>query len=79
VLGALETLNKGDLSEMAVAQDKGRFVYALDKRTPDLSETSPLYISTRDQIAQYTARQNGNEYLRELVERELAKSAPATP
>ncbi|PTY05563.1 hypothetical protein DB347_14410 [Opitutaceae bacterium EW11] len=78
-LGTLEHLDKGELSEMVRAQgNKGLIVYAADKKQPELSESSEAYVTTRNQIAQYTASQVANEYVRELVDSELAKSTPAT-
>lgn len=78
-LSTLERLDKGELSEMVRSQaNKGLIVYAADKKQPDLSETSEAYKTTRAQLAQYTSSQAANEYVRELVDTELAKSAPAS-
>lgn len=79
VLGALDRLEKGRLSEMLIAQDKGIFVYASDKVAPDLTETNPQFIATRLQIAGYTARLTAGAYISELVEQELKKSEPKAP
>ena len=79
VLGALDRLEKGQLSEMLIAQDKGVFVYATDKVAPDLTETNPQFVPTRLQIAGYTARLTAGAYISELVEQELKKSEPKTP
>ena len=76
VLGALEHLSKGQLSDMAISADKGLFVYAVEKQTPDLSETNPLFTTNRAQLASYASRLSGNAYLAELVEKELKKSEP---
>ena len=73
----LESLKKGDVSEMVLGQDKGLIVYAVDKKAPDLSETSQQYKTFQAQIARGTAARNSGEYLREIVEAELAKSTPA--
>jgi len=78
VLSALESLKKGDVSEMVVGQDKGLLVYAVDKKSPDLTEGNPQYKNFNLQLARGTAARNSGEYLREIVETELAKSAPAT-
>ena len=79
VLGALDRLEKGRLSEMLIAQDKGIFVYASEKVAPDLTETNPQFIATRLQIAGYTARLTAGAYISELVEQELKKSEPKAP
>ena len=76
VLGALDRLEKGQLSDMLVAQDKGIFVYAADKKAPDLTEANPQFVATRNQIASYTARQGAGAYIAELVAAELKKSEP---
>ena len=79
VLGALDRLEKGQVSDMLVAQDKGIFVYAIDKQAPDLSEVNPQFAATRAQIASYTARTSAGTYISELVEKELKKSEPKAP
>ncbi len=79
VLGALDRLEKGQLSEMLIAQDKGIFVYATEKVAPDLTETNPQFVATRLQIAGYTARLTAGAYISELVEQELKKSEPKAP
>ena len=78
VLGALERLEKGQVSDMLLAQDKGVFVYAVDKQIPDLSEANPQFVTTRNQIAGYTARMSAGAYVAELVEKELKKSEPSS-
>lgn len=76
IFAALDRLEKGQVSDMSV--DKGLFVYAIDKKAPDLTETNPQFITTRNQIASYTARMGSGAYIGELVEQELKKSAPKT-
>lgn len=76
VLSALERLEKGQVSDMVINADKGLFVFALDKKAPDLSEANPQFVETRNQIAAYNSRLGGNAYLSELVEKELKKSEP---
>ena len=78
VLGALESLKKGEVAEMVIGQDKGLLVYAADKKAPDLSEASAQYKNFNLQLARGTAARNSADYLREIVETELAKSAAAT-
>ncbi|MGH7943796.1 MAG: peptidyl-prolyl cis-trans isomerase [Opitutaceae bacterium] len=76
VLGTLETLNKGEISEMVINADKGVFVYAVDKKEPDISEANPQFAETRRQIASYNGRFGASAYISELVEKELKKSEP---
>jgi ribosomal protein S17E len=45
---------------------------------PDLTEASPRYTETRNQVAGYTARMGATAYITEVVERELKKSSPKT-
>jgi peptidyl-prolyl cis-trans isomerase D len=61
---------------MIINADKGEFVYAIDKKAPDLSEANPQFLETRTQIASYNARISGSAFLSELVEKELKKSEP---
>lgn len=76
VLGALERLQKGDVSDMIMTGDKGLFVYAIDKKAPDTSEANPRFVETRNSIAQYTAQLGASAYISELIEREFKKSEP---
>ncbi|HTJ77921.1 MAG TPA: peptidyl-prolyl cis-trans isomerase [Rariglobus sp.] len=75
--GAIDTLQKGGLSQMVIAGDKGIIAYAVDKKLPDLDPTSAKYIETRDKIASYTASRDSSDALRTIIDNELAKSAPA--
>ncbi len=78
VFNALQNLNKGEVSEFVRSQgNQGLLVYAADKKLPDLSDSNPALAETRARISQFTASRNANEYLQEMVSRELAKSAPA--
>lgn len=76
VLGTLERLNKGQVSDMVISADKGLFVYATDKKAPELSESNPRYAETRTQLASYSSRMGASAYISELVQRELKKSEP---
>jgi peptidyl-prolyl cis-trans isomerase D len=77
VLSTLDSLEKGGVSEMIVGDEKGLLVYAADKKAPDLSEDNPQYKAARTQLAQLTASRLGTDYLREMIDAELAKSKPA--
>jgi peptidyl-prolyl cis-trans isomerase D len=76
VLGALERLEKGQVSDMAINADKGLLVYAADKKTPDLTEANPQFVTMRNQIAAANARNTVAAYISELVAAELKKSEP---
>ena len=79
MLNALDSINQGEVSEMIGAADKGVFIFAAEKKLPDLTEGTPMYTTTQSQLAQAYASRAGNEYLFELVQKELAKTAPAIP
>jgi peptidyl-prolyl cis-trans isomerase D len=79
VFATLERLEKGQVSDMVISADKGVFVYAIDKKAPDLTEANPQFVDTRKQLASYNARLGGSTYLGEMVERELKKSEPKEP
>ena len=74
VAGALEHLEKGQVSEMIMDGDKGIIVGALDKKAPDLSETGPRFAEMRTLIAAFTARQGASSYLSEIVAQELKRT-----
>lgn len=76
VLGALERLDKGQVSDMSVTPESGVFVYVIDKKAPDVNESNPRYVETRNQIASYSSRLGASAYISELVEQELKKSEP---
>ena len=77
VAGALERLEKGQVSEMIVAKDQGLFVYVIDKKLPDFSETGPAYTAMRTQLATVNARIGASAQLNALVEQELKRTEPA--
>ena len=76
MLGTLEDLDKGEVSEMVINADKGLFVYAVDKKEPDVTESNPQFAETRQQIASYNGRFGASAYISDLVEKELKKSEP---
>lgn len=74
--GTLQGLETGQVSAMASDAEKGYFVYAQEKKLPDLTPGSPRYTELQQQMMVRTAASNGSAYLGELVERELRKSEP---
>lgn len=76
VYGAIDGLEKGQLSEMVAAAEQGFIVYVADKKVPANDPSSAKFKETRDRLAARSASANGGEYLARLVETELAKSAP---
>ncbi len=76
VLRTLERLEKGQMSEMSMSADKGIFVYAVEKKAPDITDANPQFAETRKQIASYNSRAGAGAYLSELVEKELKRSEP---
>lgn len=74
---ALQTLEAGQVSDMAATAEQGILVYAQEKKLPDLTPGNPRYAEVEKQLRQYTASSTENAYLAELVERELKKQAPA--
>ena len=77
VLGTLENLKKGQVSEMTVSEDKGTFVYAADRKAPDLSESNPHYAEARLVLARNAARSAPASELSELAEAELKRTDPS--
>jgi len=76
VFGTLERLEKGQVSDMVLSADKGLFVYAVDKKLPDLSESNPRFAEARSQFGGFMSRMGAQGYISELVEKELKKSEP---
>jgi peptidyl-prolyl cis-trans isomerase D len=79
VLGTLERLQKGQLSDMVFSGEQGLFVYAVDQQAPDTTEANPRFAETRAQIAGFTSRIGGSSALAELVEKELKRGEPKMP
>jgi len=79
VLGALESLEKGSVSEMILSGTQGLVIHVTDKVIPVTDESNPRFVETRTQLAQVVASRNAGDYLNDLVEKELAKSAPIAP
>jgi peptidyl-prolyl cis-trans isomerase D len=61
---------------MVITADKGIFVYAVEKKAPDVTEANPQFAETRQQIASYNGRFGASAFISELVEKELKKSEP---
>jgi peptidyl-prolyl cis-trans isomerase D len=76
VLGALERLQKGQVSDLIMSGDKGVLVHAVDRKSPDLTEANPQFVETRQQIASYNGRFGASALLSELVDAELKRSEP---
>jgi peptidyl-prolyl cis-trans isomerase D len=77
VLGNLDRLAAGQVSDMIFAENKGYFVYIAAKKLPDLNETSPQFASARATLAPRFADITMNASLAEIIAEEQKKSAPA--
>jgi peptidyl-prolyl cis-trans isomerase D len=75
-LAALAGLEAGKVSDLLPLGDKGIFVYAQEKKLPDLSPANPRYAEVQAQLMTFAASSNENSYLGELVAKELEKSEP---
>lgn len=73
-VSTLQSLNAGDVSEMAADAQKGHLVFAQEKKLPDLTPANPRYVELRDQMMLRISANGSSAYLAELVERELKKS-----
>ena len=76
MLGTLERLGRGQISDMAITADKGFLVYAADRKIPDLTEANPRFAEMRAQLATYSARLDSGAYLQEIVDAELKRPLP---
>lgn len=78
--GALQQgLEAGQVSEMMPDAAKGYFVFAQEKKLPDLTPANPRYAELQQQMMAQTANSNSSVYLAGLVEAELKKSESAAP
>jgi peptidyl-prolyl cis-trans isomerase D len=77
ILGTLDDLDKGSVSDMEATADKGVLVYAADKKLPVVSEANPLYFQTKAQLADSFARAVTTTEMREIVDNELKRSEAA--
>jgi peptidyl-prolyl cis-trans isomerase D len=76
VLGAVERLEKGALSDLVSSATKGFIVQVKEKKLPDVSPANPEFAASRNQLATSMARFNADAYLEQIVTREMQKSAP---
>ena len=77
VLGPLDRLERGQVSEMMLTEDKGFFVYVKEKKSPDLAETGSQFAVTQAQLARLSVGANRSMFLNEIVAGELKKNKPA--
>jgi len=75
----LVQLNAGQVSDLIGTEAQGMFVYAQEKKLPDLTPANPRYAEIQRQFATMLASNSENAILTEMMEKELAKTArPAT-
>ncbi|MEJ1973847.1 MAG: peptidyl-prolyl cis-trans isomerase [Lacunisphaera sp.] len=78
----LLTLPAGQVSSLIGTEDKGLFVYAQEKKLPDLTPANPRYALVQTQATAMLANYGENSLLGELADAELKKtvtSPAATP
>jgi peptidyl-prolyl cis-trans isomerase D len=78
VIGVLDHLDKGQVSDMQPTADKGYLVYASDKKVPSLAESDSRYVQVKSQLATTYARAESFAILSEVMENEL-KRTDTTP
>ncbi len=76
VVGALEHLSKGHVSDMQPTAEKGYLVYAADEKTPALSESDLRYVQVKTQLAYAFSRTDSDSILTEVMENELKRTDP---
>jgi peptidyl-prolyl cis-trans isomerase D len=77
VLGVLDRLEKGGVSDMEATADKGTLVYAADKKLPPLGESGPQYAKTRALLARSYSGSESMAVLGDIVDQELKRTDPA--
>lgn len=76
ILGVLDRLEQGQVSDMVVNADKGLLVYAAGRQLPDLTPANPQYAVARTQLASLTARLGANVLINDLVAAEIKRTEP---
>ena len=74
VIGVLDRLDKGRVSDMAITADKGFLVYDADKKAPSLDEAGSRYLQVRAQLASTYAKSESFAILTEVMEKELKRT-----
>jgi peptidyl-prolyl cis-trans isomerase D len=77
VLGVLDHLEKGGVSDMEATADKGTLVYAVDKKLPPLGESGPQYAQTRALLARTYSGSESMAVLGDIVDQELKRTDTA--
>jgi peptidyl-prolyl cis-trans isomerase D len=77
VLGVLDHLSKGGVSDMEATADKGTLVYAADKKLPALGESAPQYAQTRAMLARSYSGSETMAVLGDMVDQELKRTDTA--
>lgn len=72
----LESLEQGQVSDMAITREQGVLVYAIERKLPDLSPANPQFAEMRAQIAAFSGRMGASRILSEMVENELRRTEP---
>jgi peptidyl-prolyl cis-trans isomerase D len=74
VLGVLDHLEKGGVSDMEATADKGTLVFAADKKLPALGESAPQYAQTRAMLARSYSGSESAAVLGGVVDQELKRT-----
>lgn len=78
-LATLDRLKRGEVSDMAVADNHGYLVYVAAQQLPDLSPSSADYATMRGELASFFGQRTAGDYLSQLTDNELAKAKSAIP
>ncbi len=74
VLGNLDRLDAGQVSDMIFAENKGYFIYVASEKRPDLAPSGPQFASARDQMAPRFAGATLSASLTEIIAKEQQKT-----
>ena len=77
VLGVLDHLEKGGVSDMEATADKGTVVFAADKKLPALGESGPQFAQTRAMLARSYSGSESVAVLGDIVDQELKRTDTA--
>ncbi len=79
VMGSLERLARGGVSDLLVSDTSAYLVYAAERKQPTIDNSSPEFVQVGANLSASTANIARASALGDLVRAELAKSEPPAP
>lgn len=77
VVGSLEGMDAGDVSEMVLIADEGILTHAADRQAPAVAQTDERFIELQSQLAEFNSASTANGIMSSLIEAELSTTDTA--